>query len=113
MSTIFTKIINREIPAEIVYEDDLCLAFKDIDPQAPVHILIVPKKEIPRIADATEEDKTLLGHLMLKAREIAREQGIEESGYRLVINTNKDANQLVFHLHMHILGGREMDWPPG
>ena len=113
MSTIFTEIINREIPADIVYEDDICLAFRDINPQAPVHILIIPKKEIVSISTLTEEDNAILGHMMLKTAEIAKQEGIEESGYRVVTNINEDAGQSVFHLHFHILGGRKMTWPPG
>ncbi len=113
MSSIFTKIINREIPAAIVCEDDECIAFRDIDPKAPVHILIVPKKEIPSLAEVTGKDKTLLGHLLVKASEIAKAEGISESGYRVVVNTNKEGGQEVYHLHLHILGGRQMTWPPG
>ncbi len=113
MSSIFTKIINREIPAVIVYEDDLCISFRDIDPKAPQHILIVPKKEIKSLADVAEEDAPLLGHLLLKASQIAKEQGISDSGYRIVVNTNKEGGQEVSHLHLHILGGRQMTWPPG
>ena len=113
MSTIFTKIINREIPADIVYEDDLCLAFKDINPKAPIHILIIPKKEITSMTDIEENDKELLGHLLLKASEIAVKLGISESGYRLVVNTNEDGGQEVFHLHIHLLGGSRMKWPLG
>jgi histidine triad (HIT) family protein len=113
MSSIFSKIINKEIPAAIVYEDDQCIAFRDIDPKAPVHILLVSKKEIPSMAKVTEADKDLLGHLMLTASKIAKEHGISDSGYRLVINTNKEGGQEVYHFHMHILGGRQMEWPPG
>lgn len=113
MSTIFKQIIDREIPADIVYEDDICLAFRDINPQAPVHILVIPKKEIPSVAAATDEDKEILGHLMVKSAEIARDHGIEESGYRLVTNVNDDAGQSVYHIHFHLLGGRKMTWPPG
>ncbi len=113
MSSIFTKIINKEIPAAIVYEDDKCIAFRDIDPKAPVHILLVTKKEIPSLADVTEDDRELLGHLMVTASKIAKEHGISDSGYRLVINTNKQGGQEVFHVHLHILGGRQMQWPPG
>lgn len=113
MSSIFTKIINKEIPAVIVYEDDHCISFRDIDPKAPQHILIVPKKEIKSLADVAEEDAPLLGHLLLKASEIAKEQGISDSGYRIVVNTNKEGGQEVSHLHLHILGGRQMTWPPG
>lgn len=111
--TIFTKIINREIPAKIVYEDDLCLAFRDTNPQAPTHILVIPKKEIASMDTATEADKEILGHVMLKAAQIARDEGIAEDGYRLVINTNAYAGQTVFHIHVHIVGGRPLEWPPG
>ena len=113
MSTIFKKIIDKEIPAEIVYEDDHCLAFKDIDPKAPVHVLIIPKKEIASLALVSDGDKELLGHMLVKAAEIAKDLGVSESGYRLVLNTNKEGGQEVFHLHMHLLGGRQMTWPPG
>ena len=109
--TIFSKIINREIPADIVYEDDLCMAFKDINPQAPMHILIIPKKPLAMISHATEGDQALLGHLMLKAAEVVRAQGYGES-FRLVINNGIEAGQVVFHLHIHILAGRRFDWPP-
>lgn len=110
--TIFSKIIRREIPADIVYEDELCLAFKDIAPQAPVHILIIPKKPIPKLADATPQDHALMGHLLLKVKQVAEEAGLEK-GYRVVINTGDDGGQTVDHLHLHILGGRQMKWPPG
>jgi histidine triad (HIT) family protein len=110
--TLFSKIINREIPADIVYEDDLCLAFRDIAPQAPVHILLIPKQAIVKVADATESDQSLLGHLLLKAAEIAREQGYADA-FRLVINNGEEAGQTVFHLHIHILAGREFSWPAG
>ena len=110
--TLFSKIIRREISADIVYEDDLVLAFKDIAPQAPVHILLIPKQPIPKLADATPEDHALMGHLLLKAKQVAQEAGLEE-GYRVVINNGSDGGQTVFHLHLHILGGRQMQWPPG
>ncbi|MCY3986854.1 MAG: histidine triad nucleotide-binding protein [Candidatus Dadabacteria bacterium] len=113
MSTIFTQIINREIPADIVYEDEMCLAFRDINPQAPVHVLLIPKKQIVSMATVEMEDQVILGHLMVKASEIASSLGLGESGYRLVVNTNADAGQSVFHLHIHILGGRKLTWPPG
>jgi len=113
MSTIFKKIIDKEIPADIVYEDDLCLAFKDIDPIAPTHILIIPKKEIPSMAEASQDDEGLLGHLLVTASRIAKDQGISDSGYRLVANTNSEGGQEVSHLHIHLLGGRQMTWPPG
>ncbi|MGD1898664.1 MAG: histidine triad nucleotide-binding protein [Phormidesmis sp.] len=110
--TLFGKIIRREIPADIVYEDDLCLAFKDITPQAPTHILVIPKKPIPKLSEAEAEDKALLGHLLFAVSEIAREQQLEK-GYRVVINTGDDGGQTVFHLHLHLLGGRALGWPPG
>lgn len=110
--TLFGKIIRREIPADIVYEDNLVLAFKDIAPQAPVHILIIPKKPIPQLSEATAQDHAVLGHLLLKAKEVAAEAGLT-NGYRLVVNNGADAGQTVFHLHIHILGGRHMQWPPG
>lgn len=113
MSTIFKKIIDKEIPVDIVYEDEQCLAFKDIDPIAPVHILIIPKKEIPSMAEVAKSDKELLGHLLLTASQIAKNLGVSESGYRLVANTNKEGGQEVYHLHIHLLGGRQMTWPPG
>ena len=111
--TLFEKIIAREIPATIVYEDDLVFALRDINPQAPKHVLVIPKKAIPRLADAKAEDQALLGHLLLKAAEIAGKLGLNESGYRLVINNGEDGGESVPHLHVHILGGRRMAWPPG
>ncbi|MEA5516402.1 histidine triad nucleotide-binding protein [Nodularia sp. UHCC 0506] len=110
--TIFSKIIRREIPVDIVYEDDLALAFKDINPQAPVHILVIPKKPIVKLADAESQDQALLGHLLLTAQSVAAEAGLN-NGYRVVINNGADGGQSVYHLHLHILGGRQMDWPPG
>ncbi len=106
--TIFSKIIRKEISADIVYEDDSVLAFRDISPQAPVHILIIPKKQIPTVNDATPEDERTLGHLFTVAAQLARENDIDESGYRLTINCNSDGRQEVFHLHMHLMGGRPM-----
>lgn len=111
--SIFSKIIRREIPATIVYEDERVIAFRDIAPQAPVHILIVPKKPIATLNDATEEDRELLGHILLTAQRLAHQENIADRGYRLVINTNSEAGQTVFHLHCHLLGGRPMSWPPG
>jgi histidine triad (HIT) family protein len=111
--TLFQKIADREIPAEIVYEDDRVMAFRDIDPKAPVHILIVPKKPIPRIGAAQAEDQNLLGHLLLKAGEVAAQAGLKEPGYRLVMNHGPNGGESVPHLHCHILGGRPMTWPPG
>ncbi|MGH7976555.1 MAG: histidine triad nucleotide-binding protein [Limisphaerales bacterium] len=111
--TLFEKIIAREIPAAIVYEDDLVLAIRDIAPQAPTHVLIFPKKVIPRIAEAKSEDEKLLSHLLLKAAEVADKLGLKTGGYRLVINNGADGGETVPHLHCHILGGRHMTWPPG
>lgn len=113
MSTIFSKIISREIPAKIVHEDDLCLAFHDIHPQAPTHILIIPKKEIRSMAEITEADKPVLGHILFIANQIADSLGVREKGYRLVINTNQWGGQTVYHLHIHLLSGRALSWPPG
>ncbi len=110
--TIFSKIINREIPADIVHEDELCLAFRDINPQAPVHILVIPKKEIPKLSDAEEADAALLGHLMAVATRVAAANGVGDA-FRLVVNNGKQAGQEVFHLHLHVLGGRGFSWPPG
>lgn len=112
MSTIFSKIIRREIPADIVYEDELCMAFRDVNPQAPVHVLVIPKKQIPRLADATDEDQAVLGHLMITAGKIARQLGVDDA-FRLVTNNGAAAGQSVFHLHLHILAGRPFHWPPG
>ena len=112
MTTIFSKIIAREIPADIVYEDDLCLAFRDINPQAPIHLLLIPKQEISKLSDAKPDSQALLGHLLLAAAKIARELGIEEA-FRVVVNNGASAGQSVFHLHLHILGGRPFRWPPG
>jgi histidine triad (HIT) family protein len=108
MSTIFSKIIKKEIPSQMVYQDEQVTAFKDINPLAPVHILIVPNKEIPTIDDATPEDEAVLGHMLVVARQIAREQGIAENGYRLIINCRGDGGQEVYHLHLHLLGGRKL-----
>ena len=111
--TLFEKIVAREIPAQIVFEDDLVLAFRDINPQAPTHVVIIPKKPIPRIAEAQADDHKLLGHLLLKVGEVADKVGLKKSGYRLVINNGADGGETVPHLHVHILGGRKMNWPPG
>lgn len=111
--TLFTKILKGEIPGQIVYQDEHCFAIRDINPQAPVHLLIIPKTEIPTMNDATPEQKSLIGHMMLVAPELARKEGIAERGYRLVINTNAHAGQTVPHIHIHLLGGRAMSWPPG
>jgi histidine triad (HIT) family protein len=111
--TLFQKICDREIPGTIVHEDELCVCFKDINPGAPVHLVLVPRKPVPRIAAAEIDDQMLLGHLLLTAPKIAREQGFAESGFRLVINNGKDGGETVPHLHMHILAGRPLEWPPG
>ncbi len=108
MATLFSKIIAREIPSEIVFQDDRVTAFKDINPLAPVHILIVPNKEIPTVDDVSDADELMLGHLFVVARQVARDLGIAESGYRLIINCKGDGGQEVFHLHMHLLGGRKL-----
>lgn len=112
METIFTKIINKEIPADIIYEDELALVFKDIQPQAPTHLLIIPKKPIPKLSDASTEDKELLGHLMLVAGEVSRMLELDDT-FRLVTNNGANAGQSVFHLHLHLLSGRSLTWPPG
>ena len=113
-NTIFSKIINREIPADIVYETDDILAFKDINPQAPVHILIIPKTEIPKVTDLKgSEHSELLGKMMDAANKLAEENGIADDGFRLVFNCGRNAGQEVYHLHLHLLGGRQMKWPPG
>lgn len=111
--TLFEKIAARQVPAQIVFEDDLVFAFKDINAKAPTHVLIVPKKPIPRIGDAKPEDERVLGHLLLKAAEVARQLGVDDTGYRLVINHGPDAGESVPHLHCHIIGGRQLGWPPG
>jgi histidine triad (HIT) family protein len=111
--TIFKKIIDGEIPANICYEDECCLAFHDVSPQAPIHVLLIPKKEIVNVAGLTEEDRDLAGHLLLTAGKVARKLGIEESGYRVVANCGRDGGQSVDHLHLHILAGRPLKWPPG
>ena len=110
--TIFQKIIDKELPADIIYEDESCLAFKDINPVAPIHILIIPKKRIEKISDSNTEDRELLGHLFLVAGNIARDLGIEDA-FRLVVNNGAGAQQTVFHLHIHLIAGREFNWPPG
>ena len=110
--TIFTKIINKEIPADIVYEDDQCLAFRDINPQAPVHILIIPKKQMATLHDAGPADQELMGHLMLVANKVAEKEGVVDA-YRLVLNNGAGAGQEIFHMHFHLLAGRSFSWPPG
>jgi len=111
-NTLFDKIIRREIPADIIYEDEQCLAFRDVNPQAPVHILLVPKEPHPRLVDVPADAQLLMGHLLLKAGEIARNEGVGEA-FRLVVNNGAGVGQTVFHLHLHILGGRGFSWPPG
>ncbi len=113
MSCLFCKIINKEIPAQIVYEDQNVLAFKDISPQAPVHLLVIPKKHIASINEAGVEDEQLIGKMILAAQKLADEAGIAKGGYRIVLNCNEDGGQTVFHIHLHLLGGRSMQWPPG
>ena len=110
---LFCRISEKKISANIIYEDSEAVAFIDINPQAPVHVLIVPKKHISTSLDITDEDNVLIGHLFRLAAKIAKEKGISERGFRLVMNTNADAGQTVFHIHLHLLGGRQMDWPPG
>jgi len=112
MDTIFTKIINKEIPADIIYEDNLSIVFRDIQPQAPTHLLIIPKKPIPKLSDATKEDQALLGHLMLVAGDVARTLELDDT-FRLITNNGANAGQSVFHLHLHLLSGRPLSWPPG
>ena len=110
--TIFGKIIRREIPADIVYEDDLALAFKDVNPQAPTHVLVIPKKPIPRLSEASPEDAELMGHLLMTVKKVADQENLT-NGYRVVINNGVDGGQTVDHIHLHILGDRSMNWPPG
>ena len=112
LMTIFQKIIDRQIPADIVYEDDQSLAFRDLHAQAPTHVLVIPKRAIPSLAQATEEDAALLGHLLLVARQVAEQLGLT-NGYRAVINCGREGGQTVDHLHVHLLGGRVLGWPPG
>ncbi len=113
MATLFTKIINREIPAKIIYETPKVLAFEDINPQAPHHYLIIPKIEIPTINDLNPENVSIIGELFLAAKEIAKQKGVAENGYRVVMNCNNDGGQSVYHIHLHFLAGRECLWPPG
>ncbi|XP_068233265.1 adenosine 5'-monophosphoramidase HINT1-like [Palaemon carinicauda] len=110
--TIFGKIIRGEIPTKFIHEDDQCVAFNDISPQAPVHFLVIPRKPIDMIENAGDEDEQLLGHLLLVARKVAKEQGLDK-GYRLVVNNGQEGAQSVYHLHIHVMGGRQMKWPPG
>ena len=113
MSTIFAKIINKEIPADILFENERVLAFRDINPQAPVHYLVIPKKEIKTLNDIEETDKDLIGELFTVAKDIAEQEGIAENGYRTIVNCNEHGGQTVYHIHLHVLGGRQMSWPPG
>ena len=111
--TIFQKIIDREIPARLAHEDDICIAIHDVNPQAPVHVLVIPKKPVLRVSEASTADQALLGHLLLTAATVARKLGLAESGYRLVINNGRDGGETVPHLHVHLLGQRPLGWPPG
>ncbi|MCL4476530.1 MAG: histidine triad nucleotide-binding protein [Nitrospirae bacterium] len=110
---IFCKIIEKKIPSKVVYEDEHSLVFEDINPQAPVHALVIPKKHIPTLLDITEEDNPLIAHLVKVANKIARDKGIAERGFRIVTNCNPESGQTVYHIHLHVLGGRAMHWPPG
>ena len=111
--TLFEKICDREIPADIVHEDDLCICFKDISPQAPVHYLVIPRKPIARVAEAEPADQAVLGHLLLTASQVAKKEGFAEDGFRLVINNGPNGGEAVPHLHVHLLAGRQLQWPPG
>jgi diadenosine tetraphosphate (Ap4A) HIT family hydrolase len=113
--TFFDKLIDKSIPADIIYEDDLCMAFRDIAPQAPVHFLVIPKNKsgLNRLGNATEDNKALLGHLLYTASAVARQEGLKEDGFRTIINDGKNGAQSVYHLHIHVMGGRQMAWPPG
>ena len=113
MSSLFTKIINREIPADIIYESDDIIAFNDINPQAPVHVLIVPKKEIKTLNHLEVEDQEIVGKMFIAAKQLAKELNIDKNGYRTVFNCNDHGGQTVFHIHLHLLGGRQLAWPPG
>ncbi len=110
--TIFKRIIDGEIPAEVIHDDEHCLAFKDVDPKAPTHVLVIPKREIAALSDLTPDDAPLMGHLMLVATQVATKLGLTD-GYRVVINCGQDGGQSVFHIHLHLMGGRQMKWPPG
>jgi histidine triad (HIT) family protein len=110
---LFCKIAEKEIPARIVHEDDRILAFEDIDPQAPTHLLVIPKKHIPTLNDLTPTDEELMGKLFTTAAKLARERGVADRGWRAVVNVNRDAHQLVFHVHLHLMAGRAFQWPPG
>ncbi|XP_063978425.1 adenosine 5'-monophosphoramidase HINT1 [Diachasmimorpha longicaudata] len=110
--TIFGKILRKEIPCKFIYEDEQCVAFNDVNPQSPVHFLVIPRKPIPQLSKAEDDDEAILGHLMNVARKVAKEQGLDK-GFRLVINDGQNGAQSVYHLHIHVLGGRQMQWPPG
>ncbi|MCK5262880.1 MAG: histidine triad nucleotide-binding protein [Gammaproteobacteria bacterium] len=110
---LFCKILDGEIPCDRVYENDQVVAFRDVNPQAPTHVLVIPRKHISTVNDLTADDKNIVGEMMLAAKAVAKQDGIEESGYRMVMNCNEGAGQTVFHIHLHILGGRRMNWPPG
>jgi histidine triad (HIT) family protein len=111
--TLFERIIQGEVPAQIIHEDDQCVAIRDINPQAPTHVLVIPKKVIPRLGEATPSDESLLGHLLLTAAEVAKREDLAENGYRVVVNQGWQAGESVPHLHVHVLGGRQLKWPPG
>lgn len=113
MTCLFCGIIAGDVPSTRVYEDESCVAFRDINPGAPTHVLVVPRKHIPTMSDLQEEDETLAGHLLRVGAQVAKSEGIAERGYRLVFNTNREAGQTVFHIHLHVLGGRPLEWPPG
>lgn len=113
MSCIFCKIVKKEVPSKIVYEDEMVLAFEDIAPQAPIHILVIPKKHYPTLLEMNENDKELLGHIFMVIKKIAKQKGVEERGFRVVMNCNPEAGQTVYHIHFHLLAGRQMHWPPG
>jgi histidine triad (HIT) family protein len=110
---IFCKIVSGEVPAEIIFQDEVCLAFRDINPAAPVHVLIIPKTHIPTLGDLTPEHESITGHILTVAKTIAQDLGVAESGYRVIANCNSDGGQTVFHIHFHLLGGRQLTWPPG
>jgi len=113
MTTIFKDIIDKKIKTDLIYEDDICIAFNDLNPVAPIHILIIPKKEIATINDLSENDKEIVGHLTFVAKKIAQEKQIDNKGYRLIFNCNEDGGQSVYHIHLHLIGGRKFTWPPG
>jgi len=113
MNCLFCRIVAGETPADVIYKDERCLAFRDTDPQSPVHVLVVPRDHLDSLDDAAQKDEAPLGHLLRVAARVANEQGLSESGYRTVINTGAGAGQSVFHLHLHVLGGRQLNWPPG